>query len=348
MTKMKAAVFYAPNELKIEDRPVPSAEAGEILVRNHVTLTCGTDLKIYKRGHPLVRPPLIIGHEFAGTVEKVGDGVEGFRIGDRVVAANSAPCNSCENCRRGRFSLCQQVDACLIGFSYPGAYAEYLKIPSHIVKQNTHLIPRNVSFEEAAFLEPLSCVVHGQNRIEIEPGDDVLVMGAGSIGVLHAQLARKHAAGRVIVVDPHQIKLDGAKKLGADVQLLGRGEEIEKQVREITGGRGPEVVIESAGTPEAWESATRMVSEGGTVLFFGGCPSGTAVSLDTGKIHYGELKLVGAFHHTPKDVEVALRLIASGAVQVRPMITKQMPLSQVEEALLTMGRGEAIKIATIP
>ncbi len=345
---MKAAVFYAPSKLKIEDRPVPSAEAGEILVRNHVTLTCGTDLKIYKRGHPLARPPLIIGHEFAGVIEKLGKDVERFKIGDRIVAANSAPCNSCENCRRGRYSLCARLEECIIGFSYPGAYAEYLKIPSHIVKKNTHLIPSNLSFEEAAFLEPLSCVVHGQNRVEIDPGDEVLVMGAGPIGLLHAQLARKHAAGRVIVSDPHQAKLDGARKLGADVQLLGRGEEVEKQVREITGGRGPEVVIESVGTPEAWESATRMVSEGGTVLFFGGCPSGTAVSLDTGKIHYGELKLVGAFHHTPKDVEVALRLIASGAVQVRPMITKRMPLLQVEEALQSMGRGESIKVATIP
>jgi L-iditol 2-dehydrogenase len=332
--------------LRVEEVEVPKIGKGELLIRNHVALTCGTDLKMFLRGHRLATPPLIIGHEFAGTVEKIGEGVEGFEEGMRVVAANSAPCMSCYYCRIGKPNLCDRLDEVLVGFSSPGAYAEYVRLPARIVKQNTYEIPKDVPFEAAAFVEPLACVVHGIELSNIKAPDLVFVIGAGPIGLLHVQLAKVRGAGTIVVADASPERLQRAAQLGADKTVTSS--DTVGQVRSLTDNRGADVTIEAVGKPETWELAVRATRKGGTTVLFGGCPAGSTASIDTGIVHYGELTLKGVFHHTPSDVRESLRLISTGQVKVASLVTHRMKLTEVEAALRLMQKGAAIKVAITP
>jgi len=342
---MKAVRFYEPNVLKYEEVDVPEIGPGEILVENKITLTCGTDLKMYKRGHPYAKPPLIIGHEFAGVAVKVGDKVTRLNEGMRVVAANSAPCNECFYCKRGRQNLCENLGDAMIGFTSPGAYAEYVKVPERIVRQNTHVIPDNVGFMEAALLEPLACVVHGIEAANIQYGDRVVIMGAGPIGLMHLQLAKRKGCGLTIVTDLYDNRLQVAKELGADVTINAGKEDQVERVKELTEGRGADVVIEAIGLPETWEKAMVMTGKAGITLLFGGCKPGTTVAVDTQHVHYGELTILGAFHHTPLSVRRALTLIASGAINAEKLITCEMDLKNIQVALNMMAEGKAAKVA---
>lgn len=342
---MKAAVFHRPNELRIEDVESPRAGPGEIVVRTVTALTCGTDLKLYRRGHSLAKPPIILGHEFAGLVEELGIGVQGFNRGDRVVSVNSAPCNSCFFCLRGQQNLCERLEEAIIGFTWPGAYAELVRIPANIVSQNTYIIPGRLSFQQAAALEPTSCVIHGSNLAELSAEESVAIIGSGPIGLLHLQVAKARGAKQVYVIGRSERKLDIAKKLGATVAINAAREDQVNAVKKLTDGRGVDVAIEAVGVPEAWEKAILMTRKGGRVLFFGGCAKGTTASIDTHSTHYGELTLKGSFHHTPEAVKQALRLISEGAVQVDPLITAQMSLSEVTRALQSMEAGKEAKVA---
>jgi len=343
---MMAARYYEPGVIRIEQVDIPKIGRDELLVRNRVALTCGTDLKMYLRGHRLAKPPLVIGHEFAGTVEKVGEDVRTFTKGMNVVAANSAPCGSCYYCRIAKPNLCERLNEVLVGFSSPGAYAEYVRLPGRIVSQNTHEIPKEVSFEEAALLEPLACVVHGVELAEVQAGDSVFVIGAGPIGLLHIQLAKVHGAKNVIVADASSERLQRAAELGADQTVAARN--AIDEVRRLTESRGADVTIEAVGKPETWELAVLATRKGGTTVLFGGCPAGTSAAIDAGAVHYGELTLKGVFHHTPCDVREALRLISTRQVKVTPLITHHMKLSEVEAALRLMQDGKAIKVALTP
>jgi len=345
---MKAIQYHGPGEIRMEEIDVPEIYSEELLVKVEVTLTCGTDLKMYRKGHRLARPPMTLGHEFAGVVADVGNRVTTFNEGMRVVAANSAPCNACFFCRRGKPNLCEHLEEDLIGFSTSGAYAEYVRVPAKIVRQNVHRIPDHVSFKEAALLEPLACVVHGNDLADIRLGDSVVIVGAGPIGLLHLQLAKHRGAGKVIVIDVSDARLESAHKLGAENTINPERENQIQKVTELTGGFGADIVIEAVGLPETWENTLRMTRKGGTALLFGGCPSGTSVSVDTGKLHYGELTIRGAFHHTPSSVEKALNLISSSSMRTNEIITHEMPLKDVEKALRLMAEGKAVKVAIIP
>jgi L-iditol 2-dehydrogenase len=235
----------------------------------------------------------------------------------------------------------------LIGFSSPGAYAEYVRLPGRIVRQNTYRIPEGLSFEEAAFLEPFACVVHGGELANISPGDLVFVIGAGPIGLLHTQLAKAYGAGTVVVADTSPNRLGMAGELGAD-KTVDAAEDPVREVKGLSDGRGADIVIEAAGKPETWHLAVQATRKGGTTVLFGGCPSGSTASIDTEAVHYGELTLRGAFHHTPRDVSRALQLISSRQVNVAPLITHRMPLTDVEKALRLMQNGKAIKVALSP
>ena len=346
--KMKAVQYHGPCEIKVVEIDVPEIDSDELLVKVEVTLTCGTDLKMYMRGHRLAKPPMTLGHEFAGVVVDVGKHVTTFEEGMRVVAANSAPCNACFFCRKGKPNLCEHLEEDLIGFSAPGAYAEYVRVPAKIVKQNVHKIPDHVSFKEAALLEPLACVVHGNDLADIRFGDSVVVVGAGPIGLLHLQLAKNRGAWKVMVVDISDERLQTACELGAENTINAEREDHVRKVMELTGGRGADVAIEAVGLPETWENTLRMTRKAGTVLLFGGCPSGTSVSFDTDRLHYGELTVKGAFHHTPSCVEKSLSLISSGSIKTTGIVTHEMPLEEVEKALQLMAQGEAVKVALIP
>jgi L-iditol 2-dehydrogenase len=344
--KMKAAMYYGANDMRYEDTEIPVIESGDILVKVQVALTCGTDLKTYKRGHPVVvqKLPMVLGHEFAGIVEKVGSDVRGFKKGMRVVAANSAPCNTCFYCKRGRQNICEHLNENIIS----GAYAEYIRVPEHIVRQNTFEIPPSLSSRDAALMEPLACVVHGVSAASIGIGDTVTIIGSGPIGLMLLQLVKRSGSCKIIVSDLSPKRLESARALGADFLINAEKEDQIAKVRELTEGRGSDVVIEAVGQPKTWEAAVEMTRKAGTCVLFGGAPSGTRFSIDTRRFHYEELTIKGVFHHTPLYVEKAFKLLECGAINTNAIITHQMPMKNVVEALKMMETGEANKVAVIP
>ena len=343
--KMNAVMFYAPGDIRYEDVDIPEPKNGEVLVKIKAALTCGTDVKTFRRGHPVLikSTPSGFGHEFSGIIEKVGKNVKGFKTGDRVVAANSAPCGDCFFCKRGEFNLCENLEF------LNGAYAEYVVVPQKIVEKNLLHIPDNVSFEEAAFVEPLSNVLHGVDKAGIKEGMSVGIMGLGPIGLMFAKAAKLKGA-RVVAAARNPMKLELAKTFAdADKIVNSRTENyIDEFINFSDEKMGLDVAVDCVGLPEIWEQLPSTVRKGGTVMLFGGCKSGTTVTFDTRRLHYDEVKLVAAFHHTPKYIREALEIISSGKMDVKKLITATMPLSKTQEALEMQGSSQAIKIAIKP
>lgn len=344
---MKAAVFHAPGDVRVEEIADPVAGTGEVVVRIHRATTCGTDLKTYRRGHPTIlqKVPTPFGHEFAGTIAEVGPGVDPGRWQPdmAVVAANSAPCNRCPNCRRGRQSLCENLE-----FLW-GAYAEFIAVPAPIVAQNLYLVPEGLSYAAASLTEPLACAVHGIAETGIEVGNIVAVNGAGPIGLFFVRLAVLRGA-QVICCDLSAERLAVATRLGAaaTVNVTDVPDQVAA-VRELTpDGRGVDAAIEAVGLPEVWEKTVEMVRPGGTANLFGGAKGGSRFSVSTTLLHYSELTIKGVFHHTPHYVETALGLLASGAVPADEFLSGERPLAETVEALELMGRQQGIKYAIVP
>lgn len=340
--KMKAVRYYAPLDIRYEEVNVKEPAEGEVLVKVEAALTCGTDVKTFRRGHPLLikETPSGFGHEFSGTVFKLGEGVTGFNIGDRVVAANSAPCGECFFCQRGEENLCENL------YLLNGAYAQYITIPRLIVEKNLVKIPDNVSFSRAAFAEPLANVVHGIERTPIKPGDTVGIVGIGPIGLMFARLAKLKGA-RVIAMGRNPLKLKAARDFAQADEIidLKKYQDPKDLILSLTsGGRGLDVAVECVGLPEIWEQMFTLVRRGGTVHLFGGCSSGTTVNIDTRRIHYDEVNVVSVFHHTPKYFREALQLISSGKIEVEKLITKTMQMKYAKKALEMHKGGEAIKV----
>jgi L-iditol 2-dehydrogenase len=344
--KMTAAVLYGKEDVKIEKVPIPRLEDGEVLVKVQVALTCGTDLKVYQRGYHarMIVPPALFGHELAGVIEEIGAGVRSFRRGTRVVALNSAPCQMCFYCSRHQENLCEDL------LFNNGAYAEYIRIPRRIVESNMLAIPPDVSYEEAAMVEPLACVLRGLHETGVEIGDTVVVIGAGPIGLMFVQVA--NAVGcKVIAVVKRDSQVNAARRMGAhEVVEIAKVKDPVEAVRLLSPEkRGGDVVVEAVGRPEAWEWAIDMVRKGGTVNFFGGCASGTKAQLDTARLHYSEITLKATFHHTPEMVRKAFALIAEKKIRSTDYITGEAPLSSLQHVLRHMlNRNGDIKTAIIP
>jgi len=343
---MTAAVLYGKEDIKIERVPIPRVGDGEVLVKVQVALTCGTDLKVYQRGYHarMIVPPALFGHELAGIVEEVGTSVRGFRKGMRVVALNSAPCQMCFYCSKHQENLCEDL------LFNNGAYAEYIRIPKRIVEANMLAVPPDVSYEEAAMVEPLACVLRGLHETGVEIGDTVVVIGGGPIGLMFVQVA-KAIGCNVIAVVKRDSQATAVRHMGAhDVVQITKVKDAVEAVRAVTPDRrGADVVIEAVGRPEAWEWATEMVRKGGTVNFFGGCASGTKVQLDTNRLHYSEITLKATFHHTPDTVRRAFGLIAEKKIRSNDYITGEAPLSRLQQVLRHMlNRNGDIKTAIIP
>jgi len=340
---MRAQVFHGPGDLRFEEVPEPSPEPGGLVVRVEAALTCGTDVKTLRRGHPVMIPhvPTVFGHELAGTVSAVGRGVTGLREGDRVVAANSASCGRCRLCAAGRPNLCEDL------LFVNGAYGEAIALPPRLVARNVVPIGPAVPAARAAFAEPLACALLGVERGRVEAGMTVVVFGHGPLGCLLALGARQRGA-RVIVVGKAGWRLERARAMGLGECVDARTvSDVPGHVRAVTGG-GAEVTIDATGRPEVWEQAIDAVGRGGTVVLFGGCAPGTSVRVDTRRAHYEELTLVGAFHHTPDLIRRAVDLLAAGAIDPGPLLTHQMGLAQVKEALAMMERGETMKVLVDP
>jgi L-iditol 2-dehydrogenase len=343
---MRAYHVTAPGALELREIESPRAGPGELVLDVRAALTCGTDLKLLRRGHPKMPFPTRMGHEFAGVVVEAGDGAP-FGIGDEVMSVHTAPCGTCALCRKGSENLCDEAMSGMV----LGAFADRILLPARITRVNTFLKPAGLPWEHAAFLEPLACCVHGVQAIDVREGEDVVVIGAGPIALLHVVLARARGARRVVVVGRRAARLQAARSVGADVVIDEQAcpaEETLRAVRRATGGLGGDVVIECAATPEAWEVATAYARRGGRVLWFGGCKPGTSVTLDTQRMHYDEITAMGVFHFTPRSVVEARRLLVERAIDVAPLLSGSVPLTELPAAFERIGRGEGVKYAIVP
>jgi L-iditol 2-dehydrogenase len=347
MPTMQAILFYGPGDARLVETPILTPGPGELLVKVGAALTCGTDLKSYRRGHPRIfrSLPSPFGHEFAGVVAETGAGVDRFAVGQRVVAANSAPCGECAFCREGRESLCERLEF------LNGAYAEYIVVPERIVRRNTYRIPDHLTFAEAALIEPLACVLHGLDALDLQLGDTAVVLGCGPIGLLFVNALTLRGLN-VIASDRHESRLADARHFGAVATVNAADMGIDEQiaaVRSLTPGeRGAPVVIEAVGRAETWEAATRMARRGGQILLFGGAKAGTRLAVDATALHYDELTIKGVFHHTPRHIHLALYLIASGAINARDYLTANRPLAETIAALEDDGERRGIKTVILP
>lgn len=343
---MKAIRFYGPNQLKYEEVDVKEPNDDEILVKVKAALTCGTDIKTYRRGHPLLikEIPSGFGHEFSGVVEKVGKNITHLQKGDRVVCANSAPCYDCYYCNIGKYNLCENLEF------LNGAYAEYVLVPAQIAKYNTYKIPDNLGFDLAALSEPFANVVHGFERTGIKKGDTVGIVGVGPIGLMFIKLAKLRGA-KVIAAGRNPLKLNMAKEFGGADEVINLREypdptQIVKKFSKD--GKGLDFVIEAVGLPEIWEQVFSLVHKGGTVHLFGGCKSGSTVTFDTKRIHYDEISIISVFHHTPEYFKKSLDLIASGEIDLSELITEKMSLKDAQKALELQEAGKALKVLIEP
>lgn len=337
---MKRVLFYAPEDIRIEEAPIPTPKKGEIVIQNKVTLTCGTDVKTYKRGYRY-EPPFSMGHEAAGVVHAVGEGVTKFKVGDRVVAHNSASCGTCYYCKKGLESMC--VDLIQNQFTN-GAYAEYQLIPEKIVNLNTFLIPEGMEYKQAALLEPLACALYGTEMTTFDIGDTVCVNGCGPIGLMFIRMCYLRGA-RVIACDLSNERLALAKKLGA-VETINI-KEVDDQAAAVRAlseeGRGVDAAIEAAGLPEVWSIALNMARPGGEVLFFGGTKKGLSVPIDTTKVHYEQLTLKGVFHTTPRHVNAAFEMLKMNAITAEDFVQNEYCIEDTEKAIVEHANGKVIK-----
>jgi L-iditol 2-dehydrogenase len=329
---VKAAVLHAKEDVRVHDVPSRPLEPGEVRVRIEAALTCGTDLKVFKRGYhqKMIVPPAVFGHEFSGVIAEVAPNVTGWQIGDRVVAANSAPCGACFHCRNNQENLCDDL------LFLNGAYAESIIIPARLVEKNLLRLRPETQFRDAALMEPLACVVQGVEDTGLRAGLRVLVLGAGPIGLMFVALAT-HLGCSVVVAGRGEKRLAAARKLGAH-QVIDVAHK-PNLVEAMPDGLVFDAVIEAVGKPETWEAAVKVVRKGGTVNFFGGCPTGTTVTLDTALIHYSNLSLVASFHHTPRTIRRALEFIEDGVVHAEHFVDGECSLSQLPALFQSMAKG---------
>lgn len=352
---MRAAVLHGKEDVRLEERPLPTLQPGEVLLKIKAALTCGTDLKVFRNGGhaKMIIPPALFGHEFAGVIEAVGPGVtpppEGagatrWEPGMRVVAANSAPCQECFFCMRGKPNLCKDL------LFVNGAYAEFLQLPKRIVEVNLLEIPDHLSFEAAALTEPLACVVRGIEAAQLKSGETVVILGAGPVGLMFTQLAAQRGA-QVLLMGKGKGRLEAAEACGAQktFDLEALPDPISAIRRETPEGLGADLVIEAVGKPAAWSQAIELARPGGRVLLFGGCPAGTKVELDTRRFHYEELTILSTFHHTPQAIRESLRLLSEGKVRPELLITGKAPLEELPNILRRMlTQQDGVKTAIQP
>lgn len=354
---MLGAVLYGQEDLRLESVADPIPDSQEVIIQVGVATTCGTDLKVWRRGGhaKMLRPPTLFGHEAAGKIVAVGKDVQGWQVGDRVVANNSAPCMNCFFCQRQEFSLCPNLTW------NNGTFAEYLKIPAQIVKHNLWRIPDGLPDALASMTEPLACVLHGIARSNIKRGDSIAVIGDGAIGLMFvAAISQPHpqplpvngeggSQSPIFLFGGNDRRLEIGKKLGATQTFnYHQISDIPTVVKELTEGWGADVVIEATGVPTVWESAIACARPGATVNLFGGCPRDTTITVNTEQLHYSELTLKGVFHNTPKYVKEALALLASRTIPFELLISEYRPLKDLEQVFQDMKNRKSIKVAMLP
>lgn len=343
---MKAGLLKAPNRLDFEQVPDPALEPGDLLIRVRAATVCGTDIRIFRgRKTAGIRYPSILGHEFAGEIVETG-GHSQFSCGDAVAVCPAIPCGSCAHCKRGYENICQNQVA--IGYQIDGAFADYIRIPAMAVRAgNVFRLPAGLSFEKAALIEPLACVLNGQERIGVSIADRVVILGCGPIGLLHVKLARLSGAARIVVSEPSASRRAAALAAGADVVVDPQAEDLAAIVRRETDGLGADKVIVAIGVPRLANDAIALVRHRGAVSLFAGFSAAETATLDVNAIHYNEIVLTGSFGLDRLQFEKSLAMIASGRLEVETMLTHRFALPEIAQALETAERGEAIKVAIV-
>lgn len=346
---MKAVVYHAPGDIRVEDLPLPRCGADELLVRVDACAVCGTDWKSFKHGNPRIKAPLTMGHEFTGLVVEAGDEAAGdLAVGDRIVMATSVSCGTCFYCRKRWPNLCRNLAP--MGFTFAGGMAEYVVIPA-LALRNGHVIrtPAELLPEHAALAEPVSCAVNSLQHCELEPGDTVLVLGAGPMGLMNACVARGLGAGKIILSELNDARLRQAESFGCDVLINPAREDLAARVMAETDGLGADVAIVAAPAAAPQEQAIQLVRKRGTVVLFASLPAGASqLVLDSRPIHYGELRVVGSSDSAPWHVEKAVELLATGAVPAAKLATHILPLDQFHAALQTMESGQSLRVVLKP
>jgi len=346
-SRMTAAVLYGSEDLRIEQIDVPALSAEEVLLRVRLALTDGTDLKVWRRGYhaKMIRPPAVFGHEVVGEIVAMGKRVDAkWRLGMRVVAANSAPCFRCYQCRRGQENLCEDL------LFNNGAYAEYMRIPGRIVRENMLEVPYSIDDHSAALVEPLACVLRGIHEMDVRTGDTAAVIGCGPIGLKFVRMLSRRGV-RVIALARREAPLEVARKLGAVATInVTEVADVAATVKALTDEqRGPDCVVEAAGNPATWQQALAMVRRGGVVNFFSGLPKDTRVEIAPATIHYSEIKIISPFHHTPRFIREAMEAIRRGDISAQDFVTEEIGLVDLPQAFERMkARSGEIKLAVRP
>jgi len=345
---MKAVVYHAPGDVRVEQVPTPGCGPGELLVKVDACAVCGSDLKSFRHGNPRIKPPLTMGHEFTGLIEQVGKDAEGFAAGERIVMATTISCGECLYCRRGWRNLCANLAP--MGFSYPGGMAERVAVPARAVA-NGHVVkvPPELKAEHAALAEPVSCAVNSADNSGIQEGDTVVVLGAGPMGLINVCVARGLGAGTIILSEISETRLAMAKPFDCDVLVNPAEQDLRQVVLDATGGLGADVAIVAAPAAQPQETAIGLVRKRGTVCLFASLPKGSSeITIDSRPLHYGELRLVGTSDSTPRHVAKAVELLASGKIPADRLVSHVLPLDEVHKAFDLMVSGEALRVVLRP
>ena len=342
---MKAAVFEGPERMSVKQVPRPECRMGEVLVKVKACAVCGTDIRIYYHGQKNVIPPHIIGHEIAGIVAEVGEGVSDYEADEPATLVTSVGCGKCKYCQMGYVNLCPSGKA--LGYFYSGGFAQYIAVPREAVRQESVLkLPQGISFEEASIVEPLSCCINGQDYLKIEPGDTVAIFGAGPIGRMHAELARAGGASRIILIDLSPQRLQLARDCSSiDCIVDVEREDPVEKILELTQGEGADVAIVACSSGKAQQQALQIAAKKGRVSFFAGLSKqNSTIELDSNIIHYKEISVFGAFASYREQYLRALELISSGKVKAMGLITHRFPLDRIVEAIETAKSGIGLKV----
>ena len=352
---MKALRFYAPDDLRLEDVPEPECGPDEVKMRVRNCSTCGTDVKTRHNGHQNLTPPRIIGHEIAGEIVEVGAEVNAsygtqWQVGDRVQVIAAVPCGDCYECSKGWMEVCQNQTS--VGYQYDGGFAEFMIVPRQVLKvDGLNRIPDNVGFDEASAAEPFACAINAQEQLGIEPGDTVVVFGAGPIGCMHIRIARGvHQCGPVYLVDVNAERLAmSADAVHPDEVINAADGDVVARVLELTNGRGADVIITATAANITQEQASAMAARNGRISFSGGLPkTNPTITCDSNLVHYRQLHIHGANGSAPSHNKKALEYISTGQVPVKDLITRHVALDDVLSAFDIVARGEAIKVTVEP
>lgn len=345
---MIAAVYKGIGRMVVEEVATPAVQDGELLVKVKACAICGGDLRTFHHGHAAIKPPIILGHEFAGEIVAVGAGIERYDVGDRVIVAPGIGCGHCSYCLSGNQHLCYH--RLTLGHQYHGGFAEFVRIPAIAVQAgNVNLIPASVDYLSATLAEPLACVINGQEAMQIQLGDTVAVIGAGPIGIMHAELARSRGAGKVFLINRSLPRLDRARSLGYDAYISSQQEDAVQRVLDLTDGLGANVVIVTAGSEAAMQMGLAMTGKMGKVCFFAGLPKDKPqVTIDANFLHYRQITVYGTFSSAPRHNALAIELIRSGKLNVDYLLTHAVSLQHINKGLELVEKQAGMRVAVVP